>query len=122
VTLLPRLPYEYTSSTNGLVFTAGACPLDERGAVVYPGNLEVQAERTVENLLLALERAGAGVENLLKTTIYVAGTERTDLVRVWDIVVRRLGRTPSTLLGVSVLGYPDQLVEIEAVAARPTAS
>ena len=28
----------------------------------------------------------------------------------------RLGRTPSTLLGVSLLGYPDQLVEIEAIA------
>ena len=26
---------------------------------------------------------------------------------------------PSTLLGVAVLGYPDQLVEIEAVAVAP---
>jgi hypothetical protein len=31
-------------------------------------------------------------------------------------------RPPSTLLGVSLLGYPDQLVEIEAVAAAPPAS
>jgi hypothetical protein len=31
-------------------------------------------------------------------------------------VSARLGRTPSTLLGVSLLGYPDQLVEIEAIA------
>jgi enamine deaminase RidA (YjgF/YER057c/UK114 family) len=41
-------------------------------------------------------------------------------VRVWDVVAKRLGRAPSTLLGVSFLGYPDQLVEIEAIAAVST--
>ena len=44
--------------------------------------------------------------------------EALRLVRVWNVVSARLGRAPSTLLGVSFLGYPDQLVEIEAVAAR----
>jgi enamine deaminase RidA (YjgF/YER057c/UK114 family) len=53
----------------------------------------------------------------VKTTIYVVGEERADLVRAWDVIAERLGRAPSTLLGVSLLGYPDQLVEIEAVAA-----
>jgi hypothetical protein len=47
----------------------------------------------------------------------VAASDRADLVRVWDVVSERLGREPSTLLGVSFLGYPEQLVEIEAVAA-----
>jgi enamine deaminase RidA (YjgF/YER057c/UK114 family) len=118
VTLYPGVPYEYTATADGLVFTAGACPLDEAGTVVAPGDLETQAERTAENLLLALERAGVGSDELLKTTIYVVATERRDLVRVWDVVAKRLGRAPSTLLGVSFLGYPDQLVEIEAVARR----
>ena len=47
--------YEYASSTNGLVFTAGACPLDEDGAVVAPGDHAAQAARCVANLLAALE-------------------------------------------------------------------
>jgi hypothetical protein len=38
-------------------------------------------------------------------------------VRVWGVVAARLGSMPSTLLGVSLLGYPEQLVEIEAIAA-----
>jgi len=42
--------------------------------------------------------------------------QRADLARVWNVVCARLGRAPSTLLGVSLLGYPDQLVEIEAIA------
>jgi enamine deaminase RidA (YjgF/YER057c/UK114 family) len=117
VALYPGTPYEYTSSADGLVFTAGACPLDEEGLVVAPGDLEAQAERAAENLLEALALAGARPERLLKTTIYVVGEQRADLVRVWDVVAGCLGRTPSTLLGVSFLGYPDQLVEIEAVGA-----
>jgi enamine deaminase RidA (YjgF/YER057c/UK114 family) len=109
-------PYEYARTANGLVFTAGACPLDADGRTVAPGDLEAQARRTVENLLEALREAGAGTDDLVKTTIYVVGQNRSDLVRVWDVVSERIGRVPSTLLGVSFLGYPDQLVEIEAVA------
>jgi enamine deaminase RidA (YjgF/YER057c/UK114 family) len=114
--LYPGVPYEYTASASGLVFTAGACPLDDEGRVVAPGDVEAQARRATENLLEALAQAGSRPDDLLKTTIYVAGDERSDLVRVWEIVSARLGRAPSTLLGVSFLGYPDQLVEIEAVA------
>jgi len=110
-------PYEYSRSAVGLVFCAGACPLDTVGNVVGPGDFEAQARQAVENLLSALHEAGADAEGLLKTTIYVATNERADLVRVWEVVAARLGRAPSTLLGVSLLGYPDQLVEIEAVAA-----
>jgi enamine deaminase RidA (YjgF/YER057c/UK114 family) len=110
-------PYEYSRVANGLVFAAGACPLDEAGNVVAPGDREAQAARMVENLLAALAEAGSSPAAILRTTIYVVADERADLVRVWDVVAQRLGRTPGTLLGVSFLGYPDQLVEIEAIAA-----
>jgi enamine deaminase RidA (YjgF/YER057c/UK114 family) len=116
VTLWNGAPYEYSRIGNGLVFAAGACPLDDDGTVVAPGDREAPAARTVDNLLAALAAAGAGPESLLKTTVYVVADERSDLVRVWDVVAGRLGRAPSTLLGVSLLGYPEQLVEIEAVA------
>jgi enamine deaminase RidA (YjgF/YER057c/UK114 family) len=111
VELWDGAPYEYARSANGIVFAAGACPLDENGVVVAPGDHEAQAARCVDNLLLAV-----GDAELLKTTVYVVGAERADLVRVWNVVEARLGRVPSTLLGVSLLGYPDQLVELEAVA------
>jgi enamine deaminase RidA (YjgF/YER057c/UK114 family) len=120
MSLYPGVPYDYTATAGGLVFTAGACPLDESGTVVAPGDFEAQAARTAENLLAALAAAGAGRESLLRTTIYVVAAERADLVRVWDVVAERLGRAPSTLLGVSLLGYPDQLVEIEAIATTGT--
>src|SRR5690348_6345452 len=118
--LYPGVPYEYTSTADGLVFAAGACPLDAEGRTVAPGDLEAQARQATSNLLEALAEAGATTEDLLKTTIYVVAEQRSDLVRAWTVIAERLGRTPSTLLGVSLLGYPDQLVEIEAIASvRP---
>src|SRR5512133_595486 len=116
MSLYQGAPYEYTRAAHGLIFMAGACPLDDEGQVVAPGNHEAQAARATENLLQALAEHDVGPESLLKTTIYVAAKDRDDLVRVWAVVSARLGRAPSTLLGVSLLGYPDQLVEVEAIA------
>jgi enamine deaminase RidA (YjgF/YER057c/UK114 family) len=116
MTLWAGAPYEYTARAGDFVFAAGACPLDEEGRVVEPGDLVAQAARTVDNLFAALADAGAAPGDLVKVTIYVVGEERADLVRVWNVVSPRLGRVPNTLLGVSFLGYPDQLVEIEGVA------
>lgn len=122
MSLYPGTPYDYSSTARGLVFTAGACPLDQTGRVVALGDFERQAAQTVENLIAVLAEHDVGTNALLKTTVYVVSTDRADLVRVWDIVSARLGRAPSTLLGVTLLGYPDQLVEIEAIAANDTAA
>jgi enamine deaminase RidA (YjgF/YER057c/UK114 family) len=114
--LFPDTPYEYSATGGGFVFTAGACPLDADGEVVAPGDVEAQADRAVDNLLAALEEAGTTPQSLVKTTVYVASADRADLLRAWNVVSARLGRVPSTLLGVSALGWPNQLVEIEAIA------
>jgi enamine deaminase RidA (YjgF/YER057c/UK114 family) len=121
-TLTDAAPYAYAAlppSGARLVFTAGACPLDDAGATVAPGDIAAQAERVMANLRTALAAAGTGLDDVRKTTVYVATDRREDLVAAWDVVRRHFGDhdAPSTLLGVSVLGYPDQLVEVEAVAA-----
>jgi enamine deaminase RidA (YjgF/YER057c/UK114 family) len=105
------------------VFTAGACPLDENGVIVGAGDVRFQARQAVANLAEALAAAGAGLADVLKTTIYVASGDRDDLVAAWDVVRAAFGDhdAPSTLLGVAVLGYAGQLVEVEAVATAPAA-
>ncbi|MFI6261078.1 RidA family protein [Micromonospora sp. NPDC051006] len=102
-----------------LVFTAGACPLDADGATVAPGDHAAQARQVMANLETALAAAGARLTDVVKTTVYVASSRQADLVTVWQVVRDAFGdhEPPSTLLGVAVLGYPDQLVEVEAVAA-----
>ncbi len=71
------------------------------------------------NLAVALQAAGAGLTDVVKTTVYVASHHREDLLVAWNVVSAAFGDhdVPSTLLGVAVLGYAHQLVEVEAVAA-----
>jgi enamine deaminase RidA (YjgF/YER057c/UK114 family) len=120
------VPYAYAAVTapGSLVFTAGACPLDEAGAVVSPGDVAAQAEQVMANLVAALRASGAELTDVAKSTVYVASSRREDLVAAWDVVRAAFGDhdAPSTLLGVAALGFPDQLVEVEAVAALPVAS
>lgn len=115
------VPYAYAAAAppGTLVFAAGACPLDQEGQVTGLGDVEAQARQAVANLAVALEAAGAGLTGVLKTTIYVASADRADLVAAWNVIREAFGEhdAPSTLLGVTVLGYPGQLVEIEATAA-----
>jgi enamine deaminase RidA (YjgF/YER057c/UK114 family) len=121
--LTDAAPYAYAAvvPAGRTVYTAGACPLDDAGAVVAPGDVAEQARQVMDNLVVALRAAGAGLGDVAKSTVYVASTDRADLVAAWDVVRAAFGDhdAPSTLLGVAVLGYPDQLVEVEAVAVLP---
>lgn len=121
--LAATVPYAYAAVTppGRTVWTAGACPLDERGTVVAPGDVAAQARRVMANLVVALDAAGARLTDVARSTVYVASADRADLVAAWDVVRAAFGDhdAPSTLLGVAVLGYPDQLVEVEAVAVLP---
>jgi enamine deaminase RidA (YjgF/YER057c/UK114 family) len=122
--LYAGVPYAYasTAALGSLIFTAGACPLDDNGQVVGVGDIRAQASLTVANLSTALAAAGATFADVLKTTVFVASAQQADLVAAWEVVEAAFGDhdAPSTLLGVTVLGYRDQLVEIEAVAVAAT--
>jgi enamine deaminase RidA (YjgF/YER057c/UK114 family) len=120
--LTDQVPYAYSATTSNaarLVFTAGACPLDAAGNTVSPGDIVGQTEQVMANLTTALRDSGATLGDVVKTTVYVASDSRRDLVTAWEVVRRHFGDhdAPSTLLGVAALGYADQLVEVEAIAA-----
>ena len=121
--LTSGVPYAYAAvvGPGRAVFTAGACPLDPDGRTVAKGDVAAQAEQVMANLVTTLQAAGAQLRDVVKTTVYVASSERADLVAAWNVVHAVFGDhdAPSTLLGVQVLGYPDQLVEVEAIAVQP---
>ena len=118
--LFKGLPYAHAArdSDMGLIASAGACPIDDQGRVIPSRDIAAQTRKALDNLLIALEDAGAAISDVLKTTIFVSTSSRKDLAAAWNEVATRFGSEgpPSTLVGVTVLGYPDQLVEIEAIA------
>lgn len=119
--LTSAVEYAYAASAQlqgRAVWTAGACPLDGNGDTVAVGDYAGQAHQVMRNLVTALRGAGAELTDIVKTTVYVASDRQADLVEVWKVVRSHMGEhdAPGTLLGVSVLGYDHQLVEVEAVA------
>ncbi|GAB3247968.1 RidA family protein [Arthrobacter pigmenti] len=120
--LSDAVEYAYAASVPGdaqLIFLAGACPLNQDGSTAGVGDYAAQAAKAVENMRTALEVSGADLDDVVQTRVLVASSNQADLVIAWEVVRDAFGDhdVPSTLMGVTVLGYRDQLVEIEATAA-----
>ncbi|WP_406505040.1 RidA family protein [Streptomyces sp. NBC_00212] len=121
-TLSDVAEYAYAATApaeSRLIFLAGACPLNDDGSTAAVGDYAGQAAKAVENMRTALAAAGASLQDVISTRVLVASARQKDLVAAWEVVRDAFGAhdVPSTLMGVTVLGYDDQLVEIEAVAA-----
>ena len=110
--------YAHVAVASGTtVYTAGAVPLDAEGILVGAGDIAAQTQQVIDNLLGALDLAGAHPSDIVKTTVYVVASEPAPLSTAWEIVrASPLAGATSTLLGVTALGYTGQLVEIEAIA------
>ncbi|MFG1946195.1 RidA family protein [Nonomuraea sp. NPDC048826] len=124
IELAQTVEYAYASVADTplrCVWVAGACPLDADGKTVAVGDYVEQTHQVMRNLVTALRGAGASLTDIAKTTVYVASSRQADLGAVWQVYRAYMGAhdVPSTLLGVTVLGYADQLVEVEAMAVIP---
>ncbi|MFE9646446.1 RidA family protein [Streptomyces sp. NPDC006365] len=124
-TLFPPPAYSHASVVEAgtrLAFLAGAVPLDAGGKLVGEGDPVCQAERVIANLREQLHAVGSDLAHVAYTDVYVVTNDPTVLTEVWDVVEASglsAGPHASTLLGVSCLGYPGQLVEITATAVVP---
>jgi enamine deaminase RidA (YjgF/YER057c/UK114 family) len=119
---LADVAYAYAASAASgkrLLFLAGACPLGASGETVGGEDYRTQAAQCMENLRAALREADASLYDVVNTRVLVASSRRDDLVTAWQVVHDAFAPhdPPSTLIGVRVLGYNHQLVEVEAIAA-----
>ena len=101
---------------GGLVCVAGTAPLDAAGKTVAPGDAAAQARRCFEIVARALEDAGAGLKDVVRTRILLTRIED------WEAVARVHGeffrdvRPANTVMQVTRFIDPDWLVEVEADA------
>ena len=64
-------PYSPALKIGNLVFVSGQLPMDPINGEIVKGEIEVQAKRSLENLKAVLKSYSIGMENIVKTTIFL---------------------------------------------------
>ena len=65
-------PYSQAIVHNGIAYLSGQIPLDPATGSMVEGDIAVQTTRVLENLKAVLEAAGSSLDQVLKTTVYLA--------------------------------------------------
>ncbi|NND04233.1 MAG: RidA family protein [Acidimicrobiia bacterium] len=117
--LSPTPGYRYADVVGNQLFVAGQVPLDAAGVLVGDSDPTVQTLQCLANLMRLIELHGFDESDVRQLTIHVVG-HQADLTTSWAAVADHFEGSvpPATLLGASSLGYPGQLVEIDAIIVR----
>lgn len=113
-------PYSQAIAVDNLLFTAGQIPLDPATMTIVPGDVAAQAEQVMKNLAAVCEAAGATLQDVVKTTVFLQ--EMSDFQAMNEVYARHFGDNRPARSTVAVRGLPrDVRVEIEAIVRLPNA-
>ena len=109
-------PYSQAVARNGLIYSAGQIGLEPSTGKLVEGGIQAQTRQTLTNLQAILAETGAGLDDVLKTTVFLQ--DIGDFQAMNQVYATYFGKDPPARSAVQVAALPlGALVEIEAVAA-----
>ena len=112
----PIGPYSQGVIAGGLLFCSGQIALDPETGALVEGDVAVQTERVLQNLLAVLREAKMGPENVVRTTVYL--TDMADFPKMNEVYGRHLGQKPPARTTLQAAALPRGVrVEIDVIAA-----
>lgn len=106
------------SGNHKTIYIGGQDAVDENGNTVGKGSLKLQTEQVLTNIEKALAAAGAGLENVVKWSVYIVqGQDPQEGFQVFQTKWGTRQNPPTlTVLVVAGLANPDWLIEMDAIA------
>ena len=111
-------PYSQAIQAGNMIFLSGQIPLDPKTGEVVLGDIRKQTVRVLENLKGVLESQNLGMEDVVKTTIFLKNLDHFNQVN--DVYSTYFSSSPPARSTVEVARLPRNVeIEIEAIAFIP---
>lgn len=111
-------PYSQAVRAGQFLYTAGQIPLDPATGELVERDIQVQTRRVILNLQSILEAAGANLDRVVKTTVFMQ--DMGQFAAMNEVYGQFFGDQPPARSTVEVCRLPlDVLLEIEAIALLP---
>ena len=108
-------PYSQAIKANGMVFCSGQIPIDPTTGQFVSDDVAGQTEQVFKNLEAVLKAAGCGLENVVKTTVFLADMD--DFAAMNDVYARFFSENKPARATVQAARLPrDARVEVECIA------
>jgi 2-iminobutanoate/2-iminopropanoate deaminase len=111
-------PYSQAIHAGGFLFLSGQIPLDPASGQIVEGDIEAQTERVIQNLTAVLAAAGAGLDRVVKTTVFLK--DMNDFARMNAVYAKHFTAPAPARSTVEAARLPrDVRVEIDVIALAP---
>lgn len=108
-------PYSQAIKIGDFLFTSGQIPIDPDTGNIVVGDIQRETVQVLENLKAVIEEAGANLNQVVKTTIFIKDMNQFNLIN--EIYAKFFPDKPPARSCVEVARLPkDVNIEIEAIA------
>ena len=112
----PIGPYSQGVIAGGLLFVSGQIPIDPATDKLVEGDIKVQTEQVLKNILAVLKEVKMGPENMVKATVYLA--DMADFPQVNEVYGKYMGKEPPARSTIQAAALPmGARIEIDVIAA-----